>query len=48
MIFFEKSPLATATVTSAMLRTCAVRLPAISLTLSVNSFHTPLTPLTWA
>src|SRR5437763_1029600 len=28
VIFFERSPVATATVTSAMLRTCAVRLPA--------------------
>ena len=35
-------------VTSAMLRTCAVRLPAIWLTLSVSSFHTPDTPLTLA
>jgi len=39
---------ATAIVTSAMLRTCAVRLPAIWLTDSVRSFHTPETPLTWA
>jgi len=31
-----------------MLRTCAVRFPAISFTLSDNSFQTPLTPLTWA
>ena len=29
VIFLERSPLATAIVTSAMLRTCAVRLPAI-------------------
>ena len=29
VIFFERSPLATAVVTSAMLRTCEVRLPAI-------------------
>ena len=48
VIFFERSPLATATVTSAMLRTCAVRLPAIWLTLSVRSFHVPATPVTTA
>ena len=35
-------------VTSAMLRTCAVRLPAIWLTESVSSFHTPETRFTWA
>ena len=34
VIFLDKSPLATAVVTAAMLRTCAVRLPAIELTLS--------------
>ena len=45
VIFFERSPLATAVVTSAMLRTCAVRLPAIELTLSVRSFQVPATPL---
>ena len=43
VIFFERSPLATAIVTSAMLRTCAVRLLAIELTFSVRSFQTPLT-----
>ena len=48
VIFFDRSPLATAIVTSAMLRTCAVRLPAIWLTESVRSFHTPDTPLTCA
>ncbi len=48
VIFLERSPLATAMVTSAMLRTCAVRLPAIWLTDSVSSFHTPETPLTCA
>ena len=48
MIFFDKSPLATAIVTSAMLRTWAVRFDAIELTLSVRSFHTPVTPPTWA
>ena len=48
VIFLDRSPLATAIVTSAMLRTCAVRLPAIRLTDSVRSFHTPDTPLTCA
>ena len=48
VIFFDRSPDATAMVTSAMLRTCAVRLPAIWLTDSVRSFHTPETPFTWA
>ena len=48
VIFFDRSPLATAIVTSAMLRTWAVRLPAIWLTESVSSFHTPDTPLTFA
>ena len=48
VIFFDKSPDATAIVTSAMLRTCAVKLPAIWLTDSVRSFHTPDTPLTCA
>src|ERR1700730_12486613 len=44
VIFFDRSPLATAVVTCAMLRTCAVRLPAIELTLSVRSFQVPDTP----
>ncbi len=48
VIFFERSPLATAVVTSAMLRTWPVRLPAIELTLSVRSFQVPATPLTSA
>ncbi len=48
VIFFDKSPLATAIVTSAMLRTWAVRLPAMKLTLSVRSFQTPLTSRTCA
>ena len=48
VIFLERSPLATAVVTSAMLRTCAVRLLAIQLTLSVRSFHVPPTPATRA
>ena len=44
VIFFERSPLATAVVTSAMLRTWPVRLSAIRLTLSVRSFQVPPTP----
>ena len=48
VIFLLRSPLATAVVTSAMLRTWAVRLPAIELTLSVRSFHVPATPWTSA
>ena len=40
--------MATAVVTSAMLRTWSVRLPAIELTLSVRSFQTPATPRTSA
>src|SRR6516164_7722536 len=48
VIFFERSPLATAMVTSAMLRTCAVRFDAIELTFSVRSFHTPVTSRTCA
>ena len=47
-IFFDKSPLATAVVTSAMLRTWAVRLPAIEFTLSVRSRQVPATPFTSA
>src|SRR5579871_5649756 len=38
----------TAVVTSAILRTWPVRLPAIELTLSVKSFHVPATPFTLA
>ena len=48
VIFFDKSPLATAVVTSAMLRTCEVRLEAMALTESVKSFHVPATPRTSA
>src|SRR4026207_906780 len=48
VIFLERSPLATAMVTSAMLRTWAVRLPAIWLTESVSSFQTPDTRRTCA
>ena len=44
VIFFDRSPLATAMVTSAMLRTWPVRFDAIELTLSVRSFHVPATP----
>jgi hypothetical protein len=48
VIFFDRSPFATAIVTSAMLRTCAVRFDAIEFTDSVRSFHTPVTSETWA
>ena len=48
VIFFERSPLATAVVTSAILRTWPVRLPAIEFTESVKSFHVPATPFTSA
>ncbi len=48
VILRERSPRATAVVTSAMLRTCAVRLPAIEFTLSVKSFQVPATPGTLA
>ena len=48
VIFLERSPLATAVVTSAMLRTWLVRLRAIVLTESVRSFQVPATPSTWA
>src|SRR6266536_3141775 len=47
-IFLLRSPLATAVVTCAMLRTWPVRLLAMPLTLSVRSFHTPDTPRTYA
>ena len=48
VIFFDRSPLAMAVDTSAMLRTWAVRLEAIELTLSVRSFQVPATPSTLA
>ncbi len=48
VIFLDRSPLATAIVTSAMLRTWPVRLEAIELTLSVRSFQVPATPSTSA
>ena len=44
VIFWDRSPLATAVATWAMLRTCLVRLLAIELTLSVRSFQMPETP----
>jgi hypothetical protein len=44
VIFLDRSPPAMAVDTSAMLRTCAVRLLAMKLTLSVRSFHVPATP----
>src|SRR5205809_56256 len=48
VIFLERSPFATAVVTSAMLRTWPVRLFAIEFTESVRSFHVPETPFTCA
>ena len=48
VILRDKSPRATAVVTSAMLRTWPVRLPAIEFTESVRSFHVPATPGTFA
>ncbi len=47
-IFCDRSPLATAVVTWAIERTCAVRLSAMTLTDSVRSFQVPETPLTSA
>ena len=48
VIFWDRSPWATAVVTWAMLRTWPVRFPASWFTLSVRSFQVPLTPGTWA
>ncbi len=48
VIFWDRSPFATAVVTCAISRTCFVRFPAIRLTESVRSFHTPATPCTRA
>ncbi len=48
VILRERSPLATAVVTSAMLRTWLVRLLAMELTETVRSFQTPATPVTSA
>src|ERR1700691_5628023 len=44
VIFLDKSPVATAVVTAAMLRTWDVRLLAMELTLSVRSFQVPAQP----
>ena len=44
VIFWQRSPLATAVVTWAMLRTWSVRLEAMKLTESVRSFQVPATP----
>jgi len=48
VILRERSPRATAVVTSAILRTWPVRLPAIEFTESVRSFQVPATPGTCA
>ncbi len=48
VILRERSPLATAVATSAMLRTWPVRLLAMELTESVRSFQVPATPGTYA
>ena len=48
VIFLDRSPLATAFVTWAMLRTWPVRLPAMKFTESVKSFQVPDTPSTLA
>ncbi len=48
VIFRERSPAATAVVTSAMLRTWSVRLDAMRFTLSVRPFQVPPTPFTSA
>ena len=48
VIFWERSPWATAVVTWAMLRTWAVRLPAMEFTFSVRSRQVPETPCTCA
>ena len=44
----RRSPLATAVTTFTMPRTCSVRLAAMTLTVSVKSFHVPATPGTSA
>src|SRR6266702_4658907 len=48
VILRDRSPLATAVVTSAMFRTWSVRFAAIPFTLSVRAFHVPATPGTSA
>src|ERR1700733_3124715 len=45
--FCFKSPSATAVTTLTMPRTCSVRFAAMTLTVSVRSFHVPATPGTW-
>ena len=48
VIFLDRSPLATAVATPAMLRTWPVRFEAMELTLSVRSFQVPAMPGTCA
>ena len=48
VILRDRSPRATAIVTCAMLRTCAVKFPHMAFTESVKSFHVPATPGTMA
>ncbi|MCO4700566.1 hypothetical protein LRR80_06676 [Streptomyces sp. RO-S4] len=48
VIFCDRSPFATAVVTCATLRTCAVRFPAMAFTESVRSAQVPETPGTCA
>ena len=48
VIFLDRSPAATALVTSAMLRTWAVRFEPMEFTESVKSFQVPATPCTSA
>src|SRR6187549_1221772 len=48
VILRDRSPRATAVVTSAILRTWVVRLVAMAFTESVRSFHVPATPVTVA
>ncbi|GAO04733.1 hypothetical protein PSR1_03629 [Anaeromyxobacter sp. PSR-1] len=48
VIFCERSPFATAVVTLAMLRSCAVRLAERPFTSSVRSFHVPVSPFSEA
>ena len=48
VIFWLRSPSATAVATCEMFRTCMVRLVAMPFTETVRSSHTPETPRTWA
>src|SRR5207244_363513 len=48
VLVLDRSPLPAAVPISAMLRTWAVRFPAMLFTESVRSFHVPATPPTWA